>query len=96
LVLPSGRGASLNDLPLRNIDLVVIRQDLHLATKYLLLQAMQRVHSKSTMFTKSNEFPAVVSLRQRQSLSRLVDGFQFSEVGSERLAHTNSCSVGLS
>jgi hypothetical protein len=45
-------------VPARNIDLVasgaslVVRQDLHPAIKYLLLQAMRRVHSKPAMFTR--------------------------------------------
>ena len=64
VVLPAGVADMARDLPPANVTLLapkanlVVREDLHPAIQYLLLDAAARIHSGPGVFQKAGEFPA--------------------------------------
>lgn len=64
IVLWRGMVSLAEDIPATNVDLlasrtrVLVRQDLHPALQYLLLEAMRTVHSPAGAFNHLGEFPA--------------------------------------
>ncbi|HEU4382477.1 MAG TPA: TAXI family TRAP transporter solute-binding subunit [Anaeromyxobacteraceae bacterium] len=64
VVLPSGVGDLPRDLPPKDVVLLasksslVIREDLHPAIQYLLLQAASKIHSGPGIFHRAGTFPA--------------------------------------
>ena len=64
LVLPMGVGNLATNRPATDVNLVapkvslVVREDLHPAIKYLLLEAATEIHSEEGLFRKSGQFPA--------------------------------------
>ncbi len=62
--LPRGVADLANDLPARDITLIgsdaslIVREDLHPALQYLLLEAASRIHGKPGVFNRAGEFPA--------------------------------------
>ncbi len=64
LVIPRGVADLANDKPPADITVVaskaslVIRDDLHPAIQYLLLNAATEIHSSASIFNRGNEFPA--------------------------------------
>lgn len=64
LVLPRGVVDLARDQPPSDVTLIgtkaslIVRQDLHPALQYLLLQAAQEIHRAPSIFNKASEFPA--------------------------------------
>jgi TRAP transporter TAXI family solute receptor len=64
LVVPAGVGNLATNRPAADVNLVaseaslIVRQDLHPAIKYLLLEAATAVHSEGGLFRKRGQFPA--------------------------------------
>jgi TRAP transporter TAXI family solute receptor len=64
LVIPRGAADLANDKPPTDITLIaskaslVVRDDLHPAIQYLLLNAAAEIHSSASIFNRGNEFPA--------------------------------------
>jgi TRAP-type uncharacterized transport system substrate-binding protein len=64
VVLPAGVADMARDIPPENVTLLapkanlLVREDLHPAIQYLLLDAAARLHSGPGMFHKAGEFPA--------------------------------------
>jgi TRAP-type uncharacterized transport system substrate-binding protein len=64
LVVPRGVGSLAKDLPPTDIVLIgpkaslVVRNDLHSAIQYLLLDVAVRIHSGAGIFQRANRFPA--------------------------------------
>lgn len=64
LVLPRGAVDLARDQPPSDVTLIgtkaslIVRQDLHPALQYLLLQAAQEIHRAPSIFNKASEFPA--------------------------------------
>ena len=68
VVLPAGVGDMANNRPPTDVNLVapkaslVVRNDLHPAIQYLLLQAATQIHSGPGVFRRAGQFPAAESL----------------------------------
>jgi len=68
LVLPRGVANLVKDLPPSDVVLVaskaslVVRDDMHPAIQYLLLNAATEIHSRASIFNRANEFPAAESV----------------------------------
>ncbi len=68
LVLPAGVANMAENRPPMDVELVapkasfVVRDDLHPAIQYLLLEAASQIHSKAGIFHKAGEFPAPESI----------------------------------
>ena len=68
LVLPAGVGSMTRDRPAADVVLLapvtslVVRNDLHPAIQYLLLEAAVEIHSAPGIFRKAGQFPAPVSV----------------------------------
>ena len=68
LVLPAGVANMAENRPPTDVDLVapkasfVVREDLHPAIQYLLLEAASQIHSRAGVFHKAGEFPASESI----------------------------------
>jgi TRAP-type uncharacterized transport system substrate-binding protein len=64
LILPRGVADLARDLPPQDVNLIAskaslaVRNDLHPALQYLLLQAAMQVHSRPGVFNRAGEFPA--------------------------------------
>jgi TRAP transporter TAXI family solute receptor len=64
LVVPRGVADLANDKPPSDVTLIaskaslVVRNDLHPAIQYLLLNAASEIHSRDSIFNRGNEFPA--------------------------------------
>jgi hypothetical protein len=64
LVVPRGAADFLKDKPPSDVTLIaskaslVVRQDLHPAIQYLLLNVATRIHSSASIFNRANQFPA--------------------------------------
>jgi TRAP-type uncharacterized transport system substrate-binding protein len=68
LVVPRGVGSLAKDLPPTDVVLIgpkaslVVRNDLHSAIQYLLLDAAVRIHSGAGIFQRANRFPAAEAI----------------------------------
>jgi TRAP-type uncharacterized transport system substrate-binding protein len=68
LVVPRGVGSLAKDLPATDVVLVgpkaslVVRNGLHSAIQYLLLDAAVRIHSGAGIFQRANRFPAAEAI----------------------------------
>jgi TRAP-type uncharacterized transport system substrate-binding protein len=68
VVLPAGVGDMVNNRPPADVVLLapkaslVVREDLHPAIQYLLLEAAREIHSGPGMFRKAGQFPAPESI----------------------------------
>ncbi len=68
VIVPAGVGDLATNRPPRDVTLLatrsslVVREDLHPALQYLLLEAAVQVHSKAEVFQKPGEFPAAQSV----------------------------------
>jgi TRAP transporter TAXI family solute receptor len=64
VVMPRGGGNLAKDQPPNDVTLIatkaslVVRDDLHPALQYLLLEAAAEIHSGQTIFNRTSEFPA--------------------------------------
>jgi TRAP-type uncharacterized transport system substrate-binding protein len=64
VVLPRGAGNLAKDQPPNDVSLIatkaslVVRDDLHPALQYLLLDAAAGIHSAQSIFNRANAFPA--------------------------------------
>jgi hypothetical protein len=64
LVIPRGAADLANDKPPTDITLIaskaslVVRDDLHPAIQYLLLNVATKIHASASIFNRANEFPA--------------------------------------
>jgi TRAP transporter TAXI family solute receptor len=64
VVMPRGAGNLVKDQPPNDVSLIatkaslVVRDDLHSALQYLLLEAAAGIHSGQSIFNRANDFPA--------------------------------------
>jgi TRAP transporter TAXI family solute receptor len=64
LVVPRGAADLLKDKPPSDVTLIaskaslVVRQDLHPAIQYLLLNVASKIHASASIFNRANQFPA--------------------------------------
>ena len=68
VVLPRGAGNLVKDQPPNDVSLIatkaslVVRDDLHPALQYLLLDAATEIHSGQSIFNRANAFPAAEAI----------------------------------
>ena len=68
VVLPRGAGNLVKDQPPNDVTLIaskaslVVRDDLHSALQYLLLDAAAEIHSGQSIFNRANAFPAAEAI----------------------------------
>jgi TRAP-type uncharacterized transport system substrate-binding protein len=67
VIVPRGVRDLAKDLPPTDVTLIavkanlVVRNDLHPAIQYLLLNAAEHIHSRQSIFQRANEFPSAES-----------------------------------
>src|SRR5262249_51620337 len=68
VIVPRGVTDLARDQPPADVTLIatktslVVRQDLHPALQYLLLDAATEIHSRPSIFNRANEFPAAEAI----------------------------------